>query len=59
MFYELASPTFGDEEHAALNKVIESGFFSMGKYVAEFEKQFAEYHDKKYAVMVNSGSSQI
>jgi len=57
MFYELASPTFGDEEHAALKKVIESGFFSMGKYVAEFEQQFAKYHDKKYAVMVNSGSS--
>ncbi|OUR60360.1 pyridoxamine 5-phosphate oxidase [Colwellia sp. 39_35_sub15_T18] len=57
MFYDLASPTFGDEEHAALNKVIESGYFSMGKYVAEFEQQFAKYHDKKHAVMVNSGSS--
>lgn len=57
MFYELASSTFGDEEHAALNKVIDSGYFSMGKYVAEFEEKFAAYHNKKYAVMVNSGSS--
>ena len=57
MFYELASPTFGSEEHDALNSVIESGYFSMGEKVAEFEKLFALYHDKKHAVMVNSGSS--
>ena len=31
--------------------------FSMGKYVAEFEKQFAEFVGSKYCVMVNSGSS--
>lgn len=57
MFYELASPTFGLEEYTALNKVIESGLFTMGENVNEFEKQFAKYHSKKYAVMVNSGSS--
>ncbi|WP_206484759.1 DegT/DnrJ/EryC1/StrS family aminotransferase [Thalassotalea sp. G2M2-11] len=57
MFYELATPTFGEEEHVALKKVIDSGFFTMGQYVEKFEQQFAAYHDKKYAVMVNSGSS--
>lgn len=57
MVYELASPTFGQEEFAALNEVIESGFFSMGEKVAEFETLFASYHQKKFAVMVNSGSS--
>ena len=31
--------------------------FTMGKRVGEFEKLFAEYIGKKYAVMVNSGSS--
>jgi len=57
MFYELASPTFGDEEISAMNHVIESGFFTMGKNVEDFEKKFAAYHDKKHAIMVNSGSS--
>ena len=57
MFYELASPTFNSEEEAALNKVINSGYFTMGEYVKTFESQFAEYHNKKFAVMVNSGSS--
>lgn len=57
MFYELAMPTFGEEETKALNKVIESGFFTMGENVALFERQFADYHNKKHGVMVNSGSS--
>ena len=57
MFYELASPTFDEKENEALNKVIESGYLTMGKNVEVFERQFAKYHNKKYAVMVNSGSS--
>lgn len=57
MFYELATPTFGEEEKQAMQKVIDSGFFTMGKYVEEFEHVFAAYHNKKYGVMVNSGSS--
>jgi len=57
MFYELASPTFDNEEHEALEKVIQSGYFTMGEHVQKFESQFAAYHEKKFAVMVNSGSS--
>lgn len=30
---------------------------SMGEYVFKFEKEFAKWHGRKYAVMVNSGSS--
>jgi CDP-6-deoxy-D-xylo-4-hexulose-3-dehydrase len=37
--------------------VIESDMFSMGKNVKAFEKEFAAFFGKKYAVMVNSGSS--
>ncbi|TAA39598.1 DegT/DnrJ/EryC1/StrS family aminotransferase [Corallincola spongiicola] len=53
----LATSTWDDQEIAALNTVIDSGMFSMGKYVEQFEKEFAKYVGTKYSVMVNSGSS--
>ncbi|GEK09520.1 DegT/DnrJ/EryC1/StrS family aminotransferase [Pseudoalteromonas peptidolytica] len=57
MSYSLAAPSWGEEELEALQKVIDSGFFTMGPIVSEFENQFAAYHNKKHAIMVNSGSS--
>lgn len=57
MSYELAYSTFGEDEKKAMHQVIESDLFSMGDNVKEFEKQFAEFFGKDYAVMVNSGSS--
>ena len=57
MFYETAASSWGQEEIDALKGVIDTGFFTMGKRVAEFESQFASYFGKKYGVMVNSGSS--
>ncbi len=57
MFYETASSSWGSEEIQALHKVIEDGFFTMGKRVAEFEKVFSAYFGKQYGIMVNSGSS--
>lgn len=57
MNYELAYSTFDKNEKEAMYKVIESDMFSMGKHVKEFETEFAAYFGKKYAVMVNSGSS--
>jgi len=57
MNYELAYSTFGQEEKKAMLDVIESDMFSMGKNVKAFEKEFAAFFSKKYAVMVNSGSS--
>jgi CDP-4-dehydro-6-deoxyglucose reductase, E1 len=57
MFYELAASTWGPEELDAIQRVIASDRFTIGPYVAEFERAFADYHDCKYAVMVNSGSS--
>lgn len=32
---------------------------SQGKYVAKFEKKFAEMHEQKYGVMCNSGTSAL
>jgi CDP-4-dehydro-6-deoxyglucose reductase, E1 len=57
MFYELAANTWGAEELAAIERVIASNRFTIGPHVAAFEQAFADYHGRKYAVMVNSGSS--
>jgi CDP-4-dehydro-6-deoxyglucose reductase, E1 len=57
MFYELAVSTWGAEELAAIQRVIASDRFTIGPHVAAFEAAFAAYHNQKYAVMVNSGSS--
>lgn len=55
--YELASSTWDELEIQAMQSVIQSGKFTMGDRVGEFEKQFAAHVGAKYAVMVNSGSS--
>jgi len=57
MFYELAASTWGQEEIAAIERVVAEGRFTMGPKVAAFEEAFASYHGSRYAVMVNSGSS--
>ena len=41
--YELANDTWGDEEREAIKDVIDSGQFTMGSKVLEFESYFAEY----------------
>ncbi|MCE4226371.1 DegT/DnrJ/EryC1/StrS family aminotransferase [Methylobacterium sp. C25] len=55
--YPLATTTWSDEEFAAIGRVVESGVFSMGKEVLEFERRFADWQGSRYSVMVNSGSS--
>lgn len=57
MTYPLAASTWDDKEIAAINRVVESGMFTMGDNVRRFEEAFARKHGKKYGVMVNSGSS--
>ena len=57
MFWELAADTWADEERAAINRVLDSGRYTIGPEIAAFEKAFAAYHGKRHAVMVNSGSS--
>ena len=54
---KLASSSWDEEEIKAMQEVIKSGDFSMGKKVLEFEKEFASYVKSKYSIMVNSGSS--
>lgn len=55
--YPLATATWDDAEYKAIQRVVESGMFTMGGHVQEFEKQFAAYTGSHYCVMVNSGSS--
>ncbi len=53
----LATSTWDEHEYAALQRVIESGRFTMGPAVRQFETEFANYFGARHAVMVNSGSS--
>ena len=55
--YPLATSTWDDKELAAIESVIKKDIYTMGESVAEFEKDFANFLDKKYCVMVSSGST--
>ena len=55
--YELASTTWDESEIQAMQSIIQSGKFTMGDKVREFEKCFAAHVGANHAVMVNSGSS--
>lgn len=55
--YPLASSTWDKKELSAIQKVVDSNMFTMGKHVAEYEKQFADFFGSEYAVMVSSGST--
>ncbi|ELV1178984.1 DegT/DnrJ/EryC1/StrS family aminotransferase, partial [Campylobacter jejuni] len=55
--YTLASSTWDEKELQAIQDVIKSDMFTMGKKVAEFEKDFAKFVGSKYAVMTSSGST--
>jgi CDP-6-deoxy-D-xylo-4-hexulose-3-dehydrase len=57
--FPLATATWGQEEQDAMQRVIASGMFTMGKNVETFERDFAQYVGSKHCVMVNSGSSAI
>lgn len=57
MRYPLANSSWDHEEIAAIQEVVQSGMFTMGARVAEFERAFADYTGSRHCVMVNSGSS--
>ena len=57
MKYPLGYNTWNKEEKNSAIKVLDSGFFTMGKKVKDFEEKFAKNFGSKYATMVNSGSS--
>lgn len=53
----LAFNTMGPEELAAAKAVLDSLMVTQGDRVAQFEREFAEYHGVKHCILVNSGSS--
>jgi CDP-6-deoxy-D-xylo-4-hexulose-3-dehydrase len=55
--FPLATATWDQKEIDAMQNVIATGNFTMGKNVKSFEKFFSQYVGSQNAVMVNSGSS--
>ena len=57
MRYELAESNWGKEELQAIQRVVDSGMFTMGENVRKFEDDFAKKFGVKHALMVSSGST--
>lgn len=47
----------GGAESAAVDRVLRSNWLTMGPETEAFEQEIAEYHGRKHAIAVNSGSS--
>ena len=54
-----AKPSIGDEERAAVDRVMRSGMLAQGPEVAAFETEFSEWVDGVHSVAVNSGTSAL
>lgn len=54
-----AQPIIGDEERAAVDRVMRSGMLAQGPEVAAFEQEFAAVVDGRHCVAVNSGTSAL
>lgn len=57
VFYPLATTSWDQLEIDAIQRVVSTGMFTMGKHVEEYEKQFAKFLGVKYCVMCSSGST--
>lgn len=57
MNYSLSDDTWDEKELLAIQKVLDSGHFTMGDRVKVYEEAFAKKFGSKFAVMSNSGSS--
>ena len=55
--YPLATSTWDGKELQAIQSVIDKDIFTMGDSVKQFEDDFAKFLNKKYCVMVSSGST--
>jgi perosamine synthetase len=55
----LARPYIGEEERAAVNRVLASGLIAQGPEVAAFEEEFADLVDGHACVALNSGTSAL
>ena len=55
--FPLSTSTWDNKELEAIQSVIDSDNYTMGNHVAQFEKDFARFINRKFCVMVNSGSA--
>ncbi|MBX2995768.1 MAG: DegT/DnrJ/EryC1/StrS family aminotransferase [Bdellovibrionaceae bacterium] len=53
----LATTSWDEKEIEAIQKVVQSGFYTMGTEVARYEADFAKYFGSKYSLMCSSGST--
>jgi len=56
---QIAKQIIEKEEEQAVLDVLKSGVIAQGPKVEEFEKNFADYCNTKYAVAVNSGTAAL
>ena len=54
-----AKPIIGDDERAAVDRVLRSGMIAGGPEVAEFECEFSALVNGRFCVAVNSGTSAL
>jgi perosamine synthetase len=54
-----AMPLIGDEERAAVDRVLASGLLAQGPEVAAFEEEFSELVGGLHCIAVNSGTSAL
>lgn len=52
----MPTPEYGPEELEAIKRVLQDGYLNEGKYVREFEKQFADYVGARYCILVPNGA---
>jgi perosamine synthetase len=55
----IAKPIIGETERKLIAEVLDSGVLVQGPKVREFEKEFAELCETKYAIAVNSGTAAL
>ena len=58
-YIPFGKPDFGDEEIAAVTRVLRSGWIGQGPEALEFEKELAQYIDIPHVVTVNSCTSAL
>lgn len=56
-FYPTAFTSWGEEEFAAIQRVIDSGRFTIGPETEALEAELAAHQRRKHCIAVNSGSS--
>ena len=54
-----ARPIIGDEERAAVDRVLRSGMMAQGPEVKAFEEEFAQFVGGRRCIAVNSGTSAL